>query len=192
MRIVGGKWRGRPISTPEGRATRPTTDRMRESLASMVLSAFDLDLMDCSILDAFAGSGAVGLELLSRGASHCTFCESNRRTAGIVRQNCKSLGANPDTWNVVVGDALRLSKRSHLDGSPFSLVFLDPPYAMLAEDVSKLVADLDALGMLAPECIVVYERASGSDSLNVNGFVKVRSKDHGGTSVDLFRRGDTE
>lgn len=192
MRIVGGKWRGRPLNAPEGRNTRPTTDRMRESLASMILSAYDLDLSDCSVLDAFAGSGAVGLELLSRGAAHCTFCEGDRRTAGIVRQNCKALGADQKTWSVVAGDAFRLPKRGHMDGAPFSLVFLDPPYAMPADDVSRLVAELDAAGMLAQACNVVYERASGSNPLDVQGFCRVRGKDRGGTSIDLLSRGGTQ
>ena len=80
MRIVGGIWRGRALAAPEGRdVTRPTTDRTREQMASMVLSAFDLDLSDVRILDAFAGSGAIGLELLSRGAAHCTFVDADRK-----------------------------------------------------------------------------------------------------------------
>ena len=79
MRIVGGKWRGHPLEAPEGRdVTRPTTDRTRESIASMVLSAFGLDLSDVSLLDAFAGSGAIGLELLSRGAASATFVDRDR------------------------------------------------------------------------------------------------------------------
>ena len=94
MRIVGGKWRGRQIEAPEGRGTtRPTTDRTREAIASMILSARGLDLTGDSVLDAFAGSGAMGLELLSRGASHATFVDRDRRAAARVRRSAEALGA---------------------------------------------------------------------------------------------------
>ena len=86
MRIVGGKWRGKPFDAPSGRdVTRPTTDRVREAMASMVLSAYDLDLSGVSVLDAFAGSGAIGLELVSRGAGSATLVDSDRRNAQLLR-----------------------------------------------------------------------------------------------------------
>ena len=91
MRIVGGKWRGRQIEAPEGRGvTRPTTDRMRESMASMILSARGLDLSGESVLDAFAGSGAMGLELLSRGAAHATFVDRDRGAVARLRRSAQA------------------------------------------------------------------------------------------------------
>ena len=111
MRIVGGEWRGRPLEAPEGRGTRPTTDRMRETIASMVLSAFDLDLDGVSVLDAFAGSGAMGLEFLSRGARRCTFVDSDRKAAGVVRRNVAALGAQR-SCSVVTGYPLVVSPAS--------------------------------------------------------------------------------
>ena len=96
MRIVGGKWRGRAIEAPRGRdVTRPTTDRTRERVASMVLSAMGLDLSGRSVLDAFAGSGAMGFELLSRGAARATFVDRDRRAVALVRRTAASLGARP-------------------------------------------------------------------------------------------------
>ncbi|MBO7673726.1 MAG: 16S rRNA (guanine(966)-N(2))-methyltransferase RsmD [Atopobiaceae bacterium] len=196
MRIVGGVWRGRAIEAPEGRGTRPTTDRMRESLASMVLSARGLDIGDCSVLDAFAGSGGVGLELLSRGARHCTFCDKDRRAAAIVRRNCQSLGAPKESWDVLCLDAFRACSLSDMRGAPFDVVFLDPPYALAATSVAELVESLDRAGLLASECLVVYERATSADALcdvasgqsRCAGFVPLRSKKHGGTTVELLRK----
>ena len=105
MRIVGGMWRGRALEAPEGRnVTRPTTDRTRESMASMVLSAFDLDLSEVRMLDAFAGSGAIGYELLSRGARSCTFCDADRKAVARIKRNGQALGAAREAHAVVGGD----------------------------------------------------------------------------------------
>ncbi len=190
MRIVGGTLRGRSFDAPEGRGTRPTTDRMRESIASMVLSACDLDLSDRSVLDAFAGSGGMGLELLSRGAPHCTFVERNRRAARIVRGNCERLLADQESWLVLVGDVMRHAAGMAMGGAPFGIVFLDPPYAMPAEEVSDLVRALHASGQLEEGCVVVYERAADAATLGVEGLAQVRTRAHGTTSVDLFRMED--
>lgn len=187
MRIVGGTLRGRTFEAPEGRGTRPTTDRMREGIASMICSACELDLSDRPVLDAFAGSGGMGLELLSRGAPHCTFVEKNARAARVVRRNCQDLLPSDNRWSVVVGDMARLATRSRMPGAPFGIVFLDPPYAMLAEDVSSVVASLASAGHLAPGCLVVYERARTAPGLSAEVVVPLRSRSHGETSIDLAR-----
>ena len=191
MRIVGGEWRGRALETPEGKGTRPTTDRIREAIASMVLSAFDLDLDGVSVLDAFAGSGAMGLEFLSRGAERCTFVESDRRAAGVVRRNVASLGASGRT-DVLMCDAFQLTRRTSVPGAPFDLVVLDPPYALSAERVSGLVEDLGKAGLLVPGALVLYERASSGAQLSLAGATQLKSKPHGTTAVDLLRMGDTD
>lgn len=188
MRIVGGRWRGRPLTAPEGRGTRPTTDRVRESLASMVLSAFDLDLSEVAVLDAFAGSGAVGFELLSRGARSCTFVERDARAAKVVRANATSLGATAQEAHVQVGDVCGLAKRGAVVGGPFALVVLDPPYAMEATAVSALVSDLCETGALAPDAVVLYEHATGAPELGLVGFDVLKQKKRGTTTVTLLRR----
>lgn len=186
MRIVAGRWRGRPIEAPQGRGTtRPTTDRNREALASMILSAVGLDLTGLSVLDAFAGSGAMGFELLSRGAARATFVERDRRVAGIVRRTAAALGAAPGEARVVAGDVLALAARG-LPGAPFDVVFLDPPYALDTARVSALVDALAETGQLAPGAIVVYERASEAPGLTSPSLGEPRTRTHGITAVDLM------
>lgn len=186
MRIVGGKWRGRRVEAPEGRGvTRPTSDRTRESIASMMLSARGLDLAGCSVLDAFAGSGAMGLELLSRGAARATFVDRDRRAAARIRRSAEALGARPEEFRVVAGDVFELARRG-LPAAPFDLVFLDPPYAVAAERVSGLVETLAATGQLAAGAVVVYEHASDAAGLEAAALAPVKSRTHGIATVDLL------
>ncbi|MBR3157983.1 MAG: 16S rRNA (guanine(966)-N(2))-methyltransferase RsmD [Atopobiaceae bacterium] len=191
MRIVGGTWRNRTIEAPAGRGTRPTTDRMRETIASMILSAKGLDLSGTAVLDAFAGSGGVGLELLSRGAASCTFCERDRRAAALVRENCKRLGADSATWRVECGDVTKIVARG-LWGAPFGLVFLDPPYAMDAEKVADLVRTLVRTGQLAPDCLVMYERSERGAKLPLEEARELRSRSMAASCIDLLEIGGAE
>lgn len=192
MRIVGGQWRGLAVEAPEGRDTRPTTDRMRESIASMILSAKALDLSGASVLDAFAGSGAVGLELLSRGAARCTFVERDRQAQARIRRNVTSLKAPAGSCAVVGGDVFKLVASAPLAGTPFDVVFLDPPYALEAARVSALVEVLAGCGMLAEGAVIVYERSSASPGLELSCAEQVRSKRHGTTCVDLWTFGGSQ
>jgi len=190
VRIVGGTWRGRPIATMAGRAvTRPTTGRTREQVASMVLSARGLDLGGTRVLDAFAGSGALGLELLSRGAASCTFVERDRRACGLVRDNARALGATDEQARVTCGDVFSLARSGRLAGGPFSVVMLDPPYASEAKRVSGLVEDLHRGGLLNEGALVVYERSAKAEGLSVDGLELVKSKSRGTTGVDLYKMG---
>ncbi|MGI6229301.1 MAG: 16S rRNA (guanine(966)-N(2))-methyltransferase RsmD [Tractidigestivibacter sp.] len=188
MRVVGGKWRGKPLEAPDGRAvTRPTTDRNREAMASMILSAKGLDLAGCSVLDAFAGSGAMGIELLSRGAARCTFFDRDRRAAARIRRNCASVGAARDEYCVVAADVVASAAKGQVKGAPFDIVFLDPPYAMDAGAVSSLVESLSSSGSLALGAVVVYERSTDANGLSARGLVLKKSKRYGITSVDLMK-----
>ena len=119
MRIIAGKWRGRPLEAPPGLATRPTADRVRETLFSMLasrLGSFD----DLRVADLFAGSGALGLEALSRGAASAVFVESDPAAAAAIRRNAGKLGA---PVQLLAGSALALPR-----AGPFDLIFADPPY----------------------------------------------------------------
>jgi 16S rRNA (guanine966-N2)-methyltransferase len=121
MRIIAGEWRGRPLEAPPGRATRPTADRVRETLFSMLASRLG-SFEDLRIADLFAGSGALGFEALSRGAATVTFVESDRQAAAAIRSNAAHLGAG-DRARILGGSALALPA-----SEPFDLIFADPPY----------------------------------------------------------------
>ena len=188
MRIAGGIWRGIAIETPKGAdRTRPTTDRTREAIASMLLSARGLDLSGARVLDAFAGSGALGLELLSRGAESAVFIEKHRPTAALIKRTIASCEGAGDRAEVICGDAFRLA-RAGVSGGPFDIVLLDPPYAFSAESVAELIELLADSGLLAEDAIVMYERASDAPELASGILSPLRSKRYGGTSVDLLVR----
>ena len=129
MRIIAGRWRGRRLKTLGGRAVRPTTDRVREAW----MSALARSVVDARVLDLFAGSGALGLEALSRGAAHVTFVERSRRAAEVIRANIELLGAG-DECTVVGDDVFRFLRRLP---EPVDLVLADPPYG--AGDAARLV-----------------------------------------------------
>lgn len=120
MRIIAGKWRGRPIEAPPGVTTRPTADRVRETLFSMLASRLG-SFEDLRVADLFAGSGALGLEALSRGAASAAFVENDAKAAAAVRRNAEKLGAS---IQLLGGSALALPR-----ADPFDLIFADPPYA---------------------------------------------------------------
>lgn len=190
MRVVGGKWGGVPLESPEGRGvTRPTTDRNREAMASMILSARGLNLGGASVLDAFAGSGAMGIELLSRGADRCTFIDQDARAATRVRRNLAKVGAEKVAYAVLRGDACQLAERGRIAGAPFDVVFLDPPYVLSAGVVSAMLKHLVAQGALRSGATVVYERSAEAPGLGVPGLIPVRTKRYGITCVDLLEKG---
>ena len=189
MRIVGGQWRGRPIESPRGReVSRPTTDRVREAIASMLESALAEGIEGARVLDAFAGSGALGLEMLSRGALFAAFFDIDRQAAGLVRKNLESMGCAGARYRVTSGDVLAMSNRGRLFGAPFNLVILDPPYDFDPADVSAFVERLAASGSLTDDALVLYEHASAKPGLDPLDFIEERDKRYGSTSVQLLRR----
>ena len=188
MRIVGGIWGGRRLVEPEGRdVTRPTTDRVREAIASMLDANLPEGIEGSRVLDAFAGSGAMGLEMLSRGASAATLFEIDRRAAKTVKTNVESLRADGGRCHVVVGDVLAAAERKSIPGGPFDVVLLDPPYAFGSEPVGKLLADLAAAGLLAPGALAVFEHDRAVIVPPFSLFEVVRQKHYGKIAVDLFR-----
>jgi len=150
VRIVAGSWRGRALAAPKGESTRPTADRVRQALFDMLLHApwggYDR-VVGATVLDAFAGTGALGLEALSRGAIHGHFIERDRAALAALRANIAALGA-PAT--VHPDDATRSPP-----GVPCGIVFLDPPYGQGL--VERALASLALAGWLAPGVLVVAE-----------------------------------
>jgi 16S rRNA (guanine966-N2)-methyltransferase len=190
IRIVGGRWKSHPLEAPpDGAVTRPTTNRVREAMASCVLSQFGLDLEGVSVLDAYAGSGALGLEFLSRGAGHLTSLDKDRKAAARVKRNVEVLGASRQEVSVLSCDASAFAQRSAKPGAPYALVLLDPPYAQDPAVCEKLVGDLDRTGALRETCVVVYERAEDRPGLLLEGFELAASKKFGTIAFDVMKRG---
>lgn len=188
MRIIAGKWRGRIVQAPEGReVTRPTTDRVREACASAIESALEEGIEGARVLDAFAGSGSFGLEMLSRGAAHATFFEIDRRVAQLIRKNLSALKASPAEAQLVNGDVLAAATRGRVPGGPFSLVLIDPPYALGTAPAEELLTGLAQNGLLAPGAVALFERAAATPRLAVEGFESLREKRYGKTMVDILR-----
>ena len=191
MRVIAGEWRGRRIGEPDGRdVTRPTTDRAREACASMVDAALPAGIEGARVLDAFAGSGAMGIEMLSRGAAWCTFFDMDRRAARLVASNLEAVGCDRARHRVVTGDVLASASRGRVPGGPFDLVILDPPYALEASAVTGLVEGLDRAGLLAGAAVVLYEHAAARPGIAPAGFAGVRERRYGIAAVQLLERGD--
>jgi 16S rRNA (guanine966-N2)-methyltransferase len=150
VRIVAGEYGGRRIAAPKGTRTRPTSDRVREALFSALGP-----LEGLAVLDLFAGSGALGLEALSRGAAHATFVDSAGPAAAAVRANLEALGIAAERWEVRRRDARAFVRTAREAGRQYDLVLLDPPYRLAARVGAELSADLGAVA--APGARVVSE-----------------------------------
>jgi 16S rRNA (guanine966-N2)-methyltransferase len=186
MRIVAGVWRGRRIAAPKGQSTRPTTDRVREALFSSLASILGAGLGGGAVLDAFAGSGALGLEALSRGAASATFVDSDRPALGVLKANIAELGASRQA-RVMTGDVFALARKGALAGGPFSLLLLDPPYRLDAGQIASLVSELASRDLLEDGAIVVYEHESGRSVTWPDAVCAVAVKRYGTTEVDIAR-----
>jgi 16S rRNA (guanine966-N2)-methyltransferase len=176
-RIVAGAAGGRRLSVPAGRGTRPTADRAREGLFATVL-AIHGPLDGATVLDLYAGSGAVGLEALSRGASDVLLVESDARAARVIRGNIETVrlpGAR-----LIADRAERVLAGGPGDAPPRDLVFADPPYATPADEVLGVLSALRDRGWLAPGALVVVERATRSAPLTwPAGYLPDRSRGYG-------------
>jgi 16S rRNA (guanine966-N2)-methyltransferase len=176
MRIIAGQWRGRPLESPPGSATRPTADRVRETLFSMLASRLG-SLEDLRVADLFAGSGALGLEALSRGAASATFVESDTKAVAVIKRNAEKLGASVQ---VLGGSALALPR-----SEPFDLIFADPPYA--AGSGSAAVRTVLNADWLAPGGWMSVETGSG-DSVDPGALLIDATRDVGRARLTLLRR----
>lgn len=177
MRVIAGRWRGRPLIAPTGAATRPTADRVREALFSMLhsrLGNFD----GLAVGDLFAGSGALGIEALSRGAARCLFVEQDRAAIDALRANLARLGAEGD---VRASSVLALGPAP----APLDLVLLDPPYGSGAGAVA--LDKLARLGWIGAHSWVSVETAF-NEEVQVAGFAIDAERVHGKARITLLRR----
>ncbi|MDD2897205.1 MAG: 16S rRNA (guanine(966)-N(2))-methyltransferase RsmD [Desulfuromonadaceae bacterium] len=152
MRVISGICRGKKLFSPPDLSTRPTSDRVKEALFNILCSR--IDFSDIRVLDVCAGSGALGIEALSRGARYCCFIECNQSVMAILLKNIKVTNFQ-DRSETLLTDAVRALQGSPRSGTHYDLVFLDPPYA--SEMYPHLLEALNAPGILAPHSIVVAE-----------------------------------
>ena len=174
MRVVAGELRGRRLAAPTDGSIRPTTDKVREAIFN-ALTSLDA-IVDVRVADLFAGSGALGIEALSRGATHCTFVERGRAALAALRENVIDLGL-ADRTRIVVGDALAIAPRLDVD-----LVFADPPYDF---------ADWPRLLTTIPATVRLVVAEAGAQVTPAKGWTQGRVKRYGRTWVTfLHRQGD--
>jgi 16S rRNA (guanine966-N2)-methyltransferase len=182
MRIVGGRLRSRPLAGPKSDAVRPTSDRLRESLFNILAHSYGDPVPGARVLDLFAGTGALGIEAISRGASYTLFVDDGVEARALLRQNVEALGLGGVT-RIFRRDATKLGAAHPLE--PFDLVFLDPPYGKgLAE--KALVSARDG-GWLKPRALVVVEEAADTGFAAADGFAELERRDYDDTEFVLLR-----
>lgn len=174
-RIIGGTAGGRRIAVPAGTGTRPTADRVREALFSSLEAEFG-GLTGVAVLDLYAGSGAIGLEALSRGAGPVLLVESDRKAADVATANVRAVGL-PGA-SVVVRPAERVAAGPN-PGPPYDLLVADPPYKLEAAELQQVLADLVANGWLADDAVVVVERGKREPWEWPAGFAALRDRKYG-------------
>ncbi|WP_274427044.1 16S rRNA (guanine(966)-N(2))-methyltransferase RsmD [Chelativorans sp. YIM 93263] len=180
MRVVGGRFRGRHLSSPRSDAIRPTTDRAREALFNILEHGYPGAIEGARVLDLFAGSGALGIEAVSRGADYCLFVEQSAAARALVRENVESLGLGGCT-RMFRRDATRLGPIGTM--RPFTLVFADPPYrGGLGE---KALEAALAGGWLAPKVLIVVEEAADTPFEPPEGIRLIERRDYTGSTLSF-------
>jgi len=182
MRIVGGRLGGRALAVPRSQAIRPTADRLRESLFNILVHAYGDPVTGARVLDLFAGTGALGLEAISRGAAFALFVDDAAEARALVRENVAALGIGGVT-RVFRRDATRLGAAHPVE--PFTLVFLDPPYGRgLAE---KALASARAGGWLASGALVIVEEAADAGFKPPDRFDELERRRYDDTELVFLR-----
>lgn len=182
MRIVGGEFRGRPLKGPSSMAVRPTSDRLRESLFNILAHGYGDIVEGARVIDLFAGTGALGLEALSRGARFALFVDDGAEARALLRANVEALGAGGRT-KVFRRDATRLGAMP--PGEAFTLAFLDPPYG---RDLAPRALDsLREGGWLAPGALVVVEESAEVSLDPPAGYEAVERRVYGDTQIVFLR-----
>jgi 16S rRNA (guanine966-N2)-methyltransferase len=187
MRIVGGRFRGKQLTAPSDDAIRPTADRVRESVFNILASRLGPSLDGLKVLDLFAGTGALGLEALSRGAAGVTFVDTGAEARGLIRDHIEAFGAG-GVARLLRRDATALGPAGTM--GPFHLVFLDPPYGKgLGE---RALVSLRDGGWLAPDATLVLEESADATLALPDGFVLDDRRVYGAAAVHLVERSRNE
>jgi 16S rRNA (guanine966-N2)-methyltransferase len=182
MRVVGGRLKGRTLASPSSREIRPTADRLRESLFNILIHAYGDPIEGARVLDLFAGTGALGIEAISRGAKFALFVDNGTEARALLRNNIEALGLGGVT-KVFRRDATDLGPAHPVE--PFWLIFLDPPYGKgLAE---KALASLRDGGWLVPGAIAVVEEAKAAGVVAPEGYEELERRAYDDTEFVLLR-----
>ena len=182
MRIVGGRLKGRNLASPSSQAIRPTADRLRESIFNILIHAYDDPIEGARVLDLFAGTGALGIEAISRGAAFALFVDNGTEARALLRNNIEAMGLG-GVAKVFRRDATHLGPAHPVE--PFSLAFLDPPYAKgLAE---KALASLRDGGWLSPGALLVVEEAKAAAFAPPEGFEELERRAYDDTEFVFLR-----
>ena len=187
MRVVGGALRGRAIIAPKSKAIRPTADRLRESLFNILIHSFDDPVTGARVLDLFAGTGALGIEALSRGAAFALFVDEGAEARALLRENVATLGLG-GTSKIFRRNATKLGEPNPL--APFSLAFLDPPYGQgLA---TEALNSARAGGWLTPDALIVVEEATKAQFATPEGFHEIDRRRYDDTEFVFLRLSDSQ
>jgi 16S rRNA (guanine966-N2)-methyltransferase len=182
MRVVGGRLRGRTLATPKSQAIRPTADRLREALFNILTHAYGDPVDGARVLDLFAGTGALGIEALSRGAAFALFIDDGAEARALLRENVTTLGLGGAS-RIFRRDATKLGPVHPLE--PFTLAFFDPPYGQgLAE---KALVSASAGSWLTRDALIVVEEASKANFSAPEGFVESERRRYDDTEFILLR-----
>ena len=183
MRVVGGRLRSRPIAGPKGQGLRPTADRLRESLFNVLAHAYDDPVTGARVLDLFAGTGALGIEAVSRGAAFALFVDDGIESRALLRDNVGTLGLGGVT-RIFRRDATKLGPAHPLE--PFTLAFLDPPYGKgLAE---KALSSAREGGWLTAGALAVVEEAADAGFKAPEGYEELERRAYDDTELIFLRR----
>ena len=182
MRVVGGSLRGRALAAPKSQAIRPTADRLREALFNILVHTYDNPIAGARVLDLFAGTGALGIEALSRGAAFALFVDDGAEARALLRENVATLGLG-GTSRIFRRDATKLGPAHPVE--PFALAFLDPPYGEgLAE---QALASARAGEWLVPDALIVVEEAKKSAFAAPAGFAEIERRAYDDTEFVVLR-----
>jgi 16S rRNA (guanine966-N2)-methyltransferase len=182
MRVVGGRLRGRNIASPSSNDIRPTQDRLRESLFNILMHAYENPIEGTRVLDLFAGTGALGIEAISRGAAFALFIDNGAEARALLRNNVEALGLGGVT-KVFRRDATNLGPAYPVE--PFSLVFLDPPYGRGLSD--KSLASLREGGWLTPDALVIAEESMAAALKAPEGYEELERRAYDDTEFVFLR-----
>lgn len=178
MRIVSGKYRGKKLIAPKNNDVRPTSDMIKESVFNIIQN----NIPDCRFLDLFAGSGAMGIEAISRGAKEVVFVDNNKESLAIVKRNLESISENS---RIIHGDYEH--SLAELQGMQFDVIYVDPPFVF--KDIQSILANIDKYNLLSSTGIVVYESLYIKDkNQDIPNFILIKCKKYGTISIEIYSK----